>query len=220
MMISSANVNNVNHKMAAPVISSTDTEAKSIQNQIASKQQNLNRLSSDAEMSDEEKVKERQEIQKQIAELNRKLRMLQMEKKEEMKESEKEQEQKADLIQNPAKEVIHDDKDEKVAEQKEKPAFSPVGIQKMLEAGALLQKEQIQQNTEHKKELSENVLSTEIKLDEMYGSDTSEKKEKLASMKQKSFFEYEIDEQQEEKKTANLFNENTKAKIIIREDGM
>lgn len=44
-----------------------DTEAKDIQNQITSKQQNLNRLSTDSEMSAEEKAKERQEIQKQIA---------------------------------------------------------------------------------------------------------------------------------------------------------
>ena len=46
--------------------------------------------------------------------------MLQMEKKEEMKESEKEQDQKTDLTENPAKEVICGDKDEKVAEPKAK----------------------------------------------------------------------------------------------------
>ena len=90
MSINVTSLNRESCNVAPTAISLIDTETKTIMNQITSRQQSLNRLSSDSEMSAEEKAKERQEIQKQIAELNRKLRMLRMEKKEEAKEIEKE----------------------------------------------------------------------------------------------------------------------------------
>ena len=52
----------------------TDFETKSFQNKIASAQTQLQKLSANNEMSSEEKAKKRQEIQKQIMELNNMLR--------------------------------------------------------------------------------------------------------------------------------------------------
>lgn len=215
MAVHSTSLNSATLNITSASVSLTDTEAKSIQNQITGKQQSLNRLSSDSEMSAEEKAKERQEIQKQIAELNRKLRMLRMEKKEEAKESGKEQKQKADLKDERIEEASQNDVTKGIKEQQEKSNILPQNIQKMLEVGTLLQKERIQQTTDHKKELTEEILETEIKLDELYGTDTSAKKEQLSSLIKKASFEHKIDEQEE---TKPFLGKNKNAKIIIRED--
>lgn len=214
MAIPSTSLNSTTLNITSAPVSLTDTETKSIQNQITGKQQNLNRLSSDSEMSAEEKAKERQEIQKQIAELNRKLRMLRMEKKEEAKESEKEQEQKIALKDERTEEVTEDESAKGIETQQEKPNSLPQNIQKMLESGTLLQKERIQQTTDHKKELTEEILETEIKLDELYGTDTSAKREQLSSLMKKDFFDYEIDEKED---AQPLLGKNSKTKIIIKE---
>ena len=214
MAIPSTSLNSTTLNITSAPVSLTDTETKSIQNQITGKQQNLNRLSSDSEMSAEEKAKERQEIQKQIAELNRKLRMLRMEKKEEAKESEKEQEQKTALKDERTEEVTEDESAKGIEKQQEKPNSLPQNIQKMLESGTLLQKERIQQTTDHKKELTEEILETEIKLDELYGTDTSAKREQLSSLMKKDFFDYEIDEKED---SQPLLGKNSKTKIIIKE---
>mgnify|MGYP006365513745 CR=1 FL=1 len=63
--------------------SASDTSSKTLQNQLTNTEQRLNRLSSDSKISAAEKAKERQKLQKQIAELNRKLRLLQIKKEEE-----------------------------------------------------------------------------------------------------------------------------------------
>ena len=52
-----------------------------MENQLTNEQQRLNRLSSDGHMTTEEKEKERREIQRQIAELNRKLNQKRLEEK-------------------------------------------------------------------------------------------------------------------------------------------
>ncbi len=215
MAIPSTSLNNATLNITSATVSLTDTETKSIQNQITGKQQSLNRLSSDSEMSAEEKAKERQEIQKQIAELNRKLRMLRMEKKEEVKESEKEQEQKAALKDEQIEEVSQNESAKSIKEQQEKPNSLSQNIQKMLEVGTLLQKERVQQTAEHKKELTKEILETEIKLDELYGTDTSAKKEQLSSLMKKEPFEYKIDEKEE---AQPILGKGTNAKIIIRDD--
>ncbi len=222
MAIGLSSLDKTASNMTSSVISQTETETKNILNQITSKQQNLKRLSSDSKMSAEEKAKERQEIQKQIAELNRKLRMLRMEKEEEVKEAEKEQEQKAVLSEERNKALKQEDANkvimtEDTQKQKEKVNVSPQNIQKMLEGSSLVQKERIQQRVDNQKELAGNILETEIKLDELYGADTSAKKEELADMIKANPFELRIEEPQEQNV---IFGEKAPVKIIIREDGI
>ena len=57
----------------------TDSYSRNIQNQIANAQKQLQELSSNEDMSLEEKMKRRQEIQQQISDLNMQLRQHQME---------------------------------------------------------------------------------------------------------------------------------------------
>lgn len=219
MSVNVTNLNKVSHNTAATMISPIDTETKDIMNQITSKQQNLNRLSSDSEMSAQEKAKERQEIQKQIAELNRKLRMLRMEKKEETKKSEKEQEQKTILEENKEevskKEAEKNSFDEEIEKQQVQGNVSPQNIRNLLEASAAVQKERIQQNVEQEEKAVQNILEAEIKMDELYGTDTSAKKEKLYSLIEAGKKKIEIEEkpQKQSEKT-----QNNPVKIVFRDD--
>ena len=65
----------MNRKMA------TDSVSKNIQNQIANAQNQLQELSANENMSAEEKMKKRQEIQQQITDLNNQLRQHQIEQR-------------------------------------------------------------------------------------------------------------------------------------------
>ena len=217
MAINSISLNKVAANVTSPVVSSTDTETKSIQNQITNKQQSLKRLTSDTEMSAEEKAKEQQEIRKQIAELNRKLRMLRLEKQQETKELQKEEEQKAALRekQNTISSSDNSDEDisiEETKELQEKISISPQDVHEILEAGIHIQKERIQQSVDQSKTSSENILSAEIHSDRLYGTDTSAKEEKLSELIRKEPFEMKTKETQKQE------TQKKPMKIVIRED--
>ena len=66
-----------------------DSVSKNIQNQIANAQQKLQDLSSNEEMSLEDKMKKRQEIQQEINNLNQQLRRHQIEQRKEQQIDEK-----------------------------------------------------------------------------------------------------------------------------------
>ena len=220
MAMNSINTNKISQNVTFSENSVTDTETKNLMNQLTNKQQNLKRLSSDSEMSAEEKAKERQEIQKQIAELNRKLRMLRMKKKEKAKELKKEEEQKTVLKEENEKEVskIEEDKSssiEKLEEQQEKESVLPQSVQKILEAGTAIQKERIQQSVEQDAKAVQDVLESEIKMDKLYGTDTSSKKEKLYSLIEDGKKKIEIEEKPQ-KQSGKL--QNNPVKIVFRDD--
>ena len=61
----------------------TDSYSRNIQNQIADAQKQLQELSSNKDMSQEEKMNKRQELQQQISDLNVQLRQHQMEQRRE-----------------------------------------------------------------------------------------------------------------------------------------
>ena len=62
-------------------ITQMDSVSKNIQNQIANAQKKLQELSSNEELSIEDKMKKRQEIQQEINNLNQQLRQHQMEQR-------------------------------------------------------------------------------------------------------------------------------------------
>ncbi len=65
----------------------TDSYSRNIQNQIANARKQLQELSSNEEMTLEEKMKKRQEIQQQICDLNMQLRQHQMEQRKEKQQA-------------------------------------------------------------------------------------------------------------------------------------
>lgn len=235
MAINPISSNNTPMSTSPSAVSLTDTETKTIQNEIINKNQRLNRVTSDAKMSAEEKAKERREIQKQIDELNRKLELLRMEQKEKAKKAQKEQEEKAVVAQRQTeeisskekKEIIPEDiskedskkeeelKKEASKEQIENLSIHPQDIQKLLESSTVLQKEQIIHNTQRQKDSAENILASEIKSDKIYGTDTSDKREKLSSMIKQPVPKVQIEEKKEPTPVQkNMFS----GKIVISDN--
>ena len=218
MGVNAISMNKVSQNVTTATISPIDTETKNIMNQITNRQQSLNRLSSDSEMSAEEKTKERQEIQKQIAELNRKLRMLHLEKKEEAEEIEEEQKTASEEKDEEKISQIETEKNSPATEaerQQKKNTVSPQNIQKILEAGTILQKERIQQKVERNEEAGQNILEAEIKADELYGTDSTTKREKLHILIESKKNGLEIEGQQE-RRSRGL--EKGSVKIVFRDN--
>lgn len=218
MPISNMNLNS-RHSLFSPNVASVDTNSKTLQNQITAKQQSLNRLSSDSELSAEEKEKKRREIQAEIDELNRKLKLSRMKQKDEAAEAEKKQEQEATQkevlseAENPKENPNNDS--HKLQDATKKHTDFP--LQDILALNNWMQREHIRKNTDTQKENAINTLESEIKLDEIYGSDTTAKEEKLSSMREKENFWLDAQKQEQEdneQKMQAAMNEH--AKIIIR----
>ena len=143
-----------------------------------------------------------------------------MEKKEEAKEIEKEQKQKAVSEENTDEKVpqVEAEKSSTVTDtekQQENNNVSPQNIQKILEAGTILQKERIQQKVEQKEEAIQKVLEAEIKADELYGTDSTAKKEKLRVLIESKKNGFDIEEQQERR---SQISQKNSVKIVFRDD--
>lgn len=200
-------------------VSATVNESRNLENQLTNKQQRLNHLSSNAKMSPQEKAKERQEIQRQIAELNRKLRLERLEQEKEeaeaVKEEEKKKVYKEEMVEKTSatkqmkKETVKEEED-----KTEKISGTKVNMQKLLSVDSIMQQERITESVEHKKDGHENVLEVEIQLDELYGADTKAKKAELSESRRKESFLIEQQVQQTPREVRSM-NEN--AKIVIRE---
>ena len=77
-------INGINTQMGQMGMNqAADSYSRNIQNQIASAQKQLQELSSNKEMTQEEKMTKRQELQQQISDLNMQLRQYQTEQRRE-----------------------------------------------------------------------------------------------------------------------------------------
>ena len=217
MSISSINLSN-SPPLISPSVASGEASSKNLQSQLAMKEQSLNRLSSDSELSAEEKEKKRLEIQKEIDELNRKLKLSQMKQKDEAAEAAKKQEQ-----ETAAKEALAKTKNSQADENDDSatlqaPANKPteLPLQDILALNNRHQKELVIKDTDTQKESTINVLESEIKLDEMYGSDTTAKEEKVAEIREKENFWLDAQKQEQEDAEQKMQAAmNVHAKIII-----
>ena len=78
------------------------------------------------------------------------------------------------------------------------------------------QKELVIKDTDTQKESTINVLESEIKLDEMYGSNTTAKEEKVSEMREKENFWLDAQKQEQEDAEQKIQAAmNVHAKIII-----
>ena len=147
-----------------------DSVSKSINNQIANAQKQLQELSENKDMSMEEKMKKRQEIQQQISDLNTQLRQHQMEQR-------KEQQKSKDSSIDSRKEV---------SKEKKQTGLSQSSMKAMISADSAVSLAKVQGSIVTKMEGRANVLETEIKLDARRGSNVETKKEELTEVKQKA----------------------------------
>ena len=150
----------------------TDSYSRSVQNQIANAQKQLQELSSNEDMTLEEKMKKRQEIQQQISDLNMQLRQHQMEQRKEKQQ---------------AKGTSMDDMPGGTRGGKsggKTSGLSQLSMTAMISADASIKQSRVQGSVATKMEGRAGVLESEIKLDEMSGQDTTKKREELADVEQ------------------------------------
>ena len=147
-----------------------DSFSKSINNQIANAQKQLQELSENKDMCMEEKMKRRQEIQQQITDLNNQLRQHQIEQR-------KEQQEKA------AKSV---EKKESAKKGDKGTGLSQASMTALISADAAMSQAQVQGSVATRMEGRAGVLEAEIKLDGSRGGNVEAKKAELAEVQQKA----------------------------------
>ena len=148
----------------------TDSYSRNIQNQIANAQKQLQELSSNEEMTLEEKMKKRQEIQQQISDLNMQLRQHQMEQR---KEKQQERASSKDNLPGGVKTKAG----EKAA------GLSQASMTAMLSADTSIKQARVQGGVATKLEGRANVLKAEVK---QGGGNVEAKKEEIAELEQKA----------------------------------
>ncbi len=147
-----------------------DSYSRNIQNQIANAQKQMQELSSNENMTLEEKMKKRQEIQQQIADLNTQLRQHQMEQRKEKQQAKaSSMEDKLDGTKTTAGE--------------KNTGLSQTSITAMLSADTSIKQAKVQGSVATRMEDGANVLKAEVK---QGGGDVEAKKEKIAELEQKA----------------------------------
>ena len=154
----------------------SDSVSKNIQNQIANAQKQLQDLSANKDMSIEEKMKKRQEIQQQITDLNNQLRQHQMEQRKE-----KQQAKKAGMD-----DMLGGSKRTAPKAAGQSTGLSQASMKAIVSADSAMAQAQIQGSVATRMEGRAGVLESEIKLDSARGDDVEAKKEELAEVQQKA----------------------------------
>ena len=147
-----------------------DSFSKSIQNQISNAKKQLQELSENKDMSMDEKMKRRQEIQQQITDLNNQLRQHQMEQRKEKQEQAAKSAEKKESGKNENKGV----------------GLSQASMTAIISADAALSQAKVHGSVATKMEGRAGVLEAEIKLDSANGGNVEAKKEELAKVQQKA----------------------------------
>ncbi len=158
-----------------------DAQSKSIRKQIEEKQQQLSELSSKEDMTPEEKMKKRQELTKEISDLNMQLRQHQMEKRMQEKAEKQKQRQNA---QNAGAQRAGSASKGKGKTQAA--GLSTEGMSAMLSADASMKQAKVQGSVSNKMENRAGVLESEIKMDSASGGSTERKEAELAGVKEKA----------------------------------
>lgn len=164
-------INGVNTQMKQMGMNqATDSYSRNIQSQIANAQKQLQELSSNEDMTLEEKMKKRQEIQQQISDLNMQLRQHQMEQR---KEKQQERASSKDNLPGGVKTKAG----EKAA------GLSQASMTAMLSADTSIKQARVQGGVATKLEGRANVLKAEVK---QGGGNVEAKKEEIAELEQKA----------------------------------
>lgn len=153
-----------------------DPVSKSIQKQIANAQKKLQDLAADQDMSMEEKMKKRQEIQQEILDLNNQLRQHQIEQR-------KEKQQAKDSSMN---NILGGKKQTASGSESHSSGLSQASMKTMISADSAMEQARVQGSVASKMEGRAGVLEAEIKLDTARGDDVKAKKEELAEVQEKA----------------------------------
>ena len=149
-----------------------DSVGKNIQNQIANAQKKLQELSSNEELSLEDKMKKRQEIQQEINNLNQQLRQHQIEQR---KEQQSKKSSMDDMVAGT-----------KNTSAKKGTGLSQASMQAMISADSSMKQAKVQGSMATQMEGKAGVLESEIKMDKGRGASTEKKEEELADLQAKA----------------------------------
>ncbi len=153
----------------------TDSYSRNIQNQIANAQKQLQELSSNEEMTLEETMKKRQEIQQQISDLKMQLRQHQMEQRRAAVSGSEKQQEKAS-----SREDMLGGTKAKVGEKST--GLSQASMTAMLSADTSIKQAKVHGSVATEMKGRANVLKAEIK----QSGSTEAKKAELADLEQKA----------------------------------
>ena len=160
-----------------------DAVSKNLQKQIENAKKQLQELAGNTEMLPEEKMKKRQEIQKQIGDLTTQLKQHQMEQKREAANKAG----KKENSQNAMEEMLGGGKKNGVGKNKQQNAgLSQASMTAMLSADTAMNQAQVQGKVASQMKGKAGALKAEIKQDEALNGDTTKKREALAELEQKA----------------------------------
>lgn len=179
--------------MATPssAITSIMTASKTLQSQLQMKQQSLKKLSNDASLTAEEKAKQEQAYKAEIEMLKRKLEQLRQKQKEEKATEKMEQNKEVEVKEldktESEKEVTDKTSEEASIQQsnkdeKEIKELAPDEVQKILDGNFSLKETMIEQGVAYDKENYVRRLTSEIRQDQLLGSDTTSKEKELEKL--------------------------------------
>ena len=151
-----------------------DSYSKNIQNQIANAQKQLQELSSNEDMTLEEKMKKRQEIQQQISDLNMQLRQHQIEQR-------KEKQQAKGSSMDDMLGGTGNTGSAKVGNKNT--GLSQASMTAMISADTSIKQAKVQGSVAASMEGRANVLKAEVKQD---GGNVEAKKKEIAELEQKA----------------------------------
>lgn len=151
----------------------TDSYSKNIQRQISNAQKQLQELLSNEDMSMEEKMKKRQEINQEISNLNNQLRQHQIEKRKEQQQS------KSSSMDD----MLGGKCQEQKKSVKSGTAMSSASMQAIIAADASMEQVKVQSQVKSNMEGRAGVLKAEIKQDT--GGNTEAKEAELADVEGK-----------------------------------
>lgn len=160
----------------------TDSVSRNIQNQIANAQKQLWELSSNEDMTLEEKMKKRQEIQQEITTLTQQLRQHQIEQR---KEQQQEGTSIADMLGGSTRAAKTGNKGNGQSRQSTQ-TMSQAAMTAMISADCSMKQAKVQGSTVAQMEGRAGVLESEIKMDKGRGASTEKKEEELADLQAKA----------------------------------
>lgn len=161
----------------------SDPVSRDLTRQIEEAQKKLQELSSNEDLSMEEKMKKRQELQKQISDLNSQLRQHQVEQRREAAEKNRKQETR----DSGTGETGNDQKAGSAGKGGQQAAGLSTGsMQAMISADGSMKQAKVQGSVAKRMEGRAGVLEAEIKLDAGRGGSTGAKEKELAEVKEKA----------------------------------
>lgn len=153
-------------------IGQDDSVSQNIQKQIANIQKQLQALSENENLSEEEKMTRRKDLNAQIEELNRQLSMHQMEQ----------QREKQEQSSSPKDDMLSGSKDDDIYEN----GIATAKIQAIISGDIAIKRTSMQGSVATKLEGQQGVLEGEIKLDQSRGANTIKKEKALADLEKQS----------------------------------